>query len=91
MGSFFFADRKGIRMTFASPTALTLYLPHATLPISTFASLYTFLTSELRLGLLERFSQDGEKRFGGRWALDKLDAACIGFWDRDNDRKQITM
>ena len=74
-----------IRMTFSSPTTLTLHLPHATLAITSLNILRTFITSEVTLAVLMRLQEEGTRIFvSGRWALDRLDPACIGTWDERN-------
>ena len=73
------------RMTFSSPTTLTLHLPHATLAITSLNTLRTFVTSEVILAVLMRLQEEGNRIFSsGRWALDRLDPACIGTWDERN-------
>jgi len=74
-------DRYSLRFTFASPTMLTLHLPHATLPITNLSTMRRLLLAEIGMRLLMGLKDEGERTWGGRWSLDRLDPQCTAEWE----------
>jgi mediator of RNA polymerase II transcription subunit 17, fungi type len=76
--------RYTLRLTFVSPSTLTVHLSQADLAVPSIPQLSQLLSSEIERCLLRRICEIGNKlceKVNGVWFVDEIKGQSIGRWE----------
>lgn len=78
-------DRQTLRLTFGSPSSLTVHLPQATLSIASVPQLCQLLSDEAEKCLLSKLCETGERHdrssAASTWFVDAVSGKTVGRWE----------